>query len=72
MTAKEFISRLAPVDLERLALIFNHLGTHVGDLRLENGSRLNDGTDFAAFLCELGTAARFQENALRPTRGVSV
>jgi hypothetical protein len=59
MNAKEFIAHLAPVDLDRLALIFNYLGDHAHEARLLNGGRLHDLTDFAAFFHELASASKF-------------
>jgi hypothetical protein len=58
MTAKEFVSRLAPVDLDRLALIFNFLADHEHDLQLESGLPLRDGIDFEAFHREVATACK--------------
>jgi hypothetical protein len=37
---------------------FLFLAGHAHELRLENGERLNDGTDFKVFLCELALAAK--------------
>jgi len=56
--ADEFIAHLAPVDLHRLALIFDWLGDHAEDLRTGDGQHLNDATDWAAFLHEVAAAAR--------------
>ena len=58
MIADEFIAHLAPVDLHRLALIFDWLGDHAEDLRTGDGQRLLDATDWAAFLHEVAAAAR--------------
>ncbi len=68
LTAKEFVARLAPVEFERLVLIFNYLADHAHELRLISGDRLNDILDFAAFLRELAAALRFPESTEVPDR----
>jgi hypothetical protein len=66
MTAQEFVSHLAPVDLERLALIFNFLADHGHVLQLESGEFLRDGLDFSAFHREVATACKFPERESQP------
>ncbi len=61
MTAKEFVCHLAPVELERLASIFNFLAEHEHELQLASGQPLNDGLDFAAFLREVAAALQFPD-----------
>jgi hypothetical protein len=72
MTAKEFVSRLAPLQLERLALIFNYLADHEHELRLEGGGRINDNLDCAAFHRELAAACKNSEDSHAPRSGFNV
>ena len=65
MTAGEFIARLAPVDLDRLARIFDCLADHGHELHLESGQALRDGIDFIAFHREVAVAARLRGSAGR-------
>lgn len=56
MTAREAIADLQhakePVEF------FLYLAAHAHELRLTNGARLNDSTDFKAFLVELAEATK--------------
>jgi hypothetical protein len=58
MTAQDFISKLAPAELERMGLIFELLSIRIPDAELVNGSHLRDASDFMAFLLELSAAAK--------------
>jgi hypothetical protein len=67
MTAEEFIAKLAPVELERLSLIFHYLALQTFELHLQNGDPVRDAYDFASFLEELSFAAKIahaQQNTL--------
>lgn len=61
MTAQEFVFRLAPTDMDRLAAVFNYLADNMHEMRLLTGERLRDELDFAAFHRELAAACRFRE-----------
>jgi len=56
MTPKEIVSRLAPVELDRLRLIFTFMASHAGDFELESGARLLDAGDWKEFLHEAADA----------------
>jgi hypothetical protein len=56
MKAQEIVANLAPVDLERLRLIFMYLAAHAGELRLASDARLLDSSDWKEFFHELGDA----------------
>lgn len=71
MNAKEFVSRLAPVDLPRLALIFDYLADRQHELRLADGQPLNDGLDFSAFHRELAAACKMAEDTKVQSEAVS-
>jgi len=55
MTAKEAISNLRAANADLPVEYFLYLAAHASELRLTNGARLNDSTDFKAFLVELAT-----------------
>ncbi len=54
MTPDELVANLAPVDLERLRLIFLYVATNAYELTLADGRRLLDGTDWKEFFHQLG------------------
>ncbi len=62
MTPREFVRNLAPVELDRLALIFNFLADHGYELTLESGLGLRDATDFIAFHREMAMALKFSQS----------
>jgi hypothetical protein len=53
MTPKELVSRLAPVELERLRLIFLFLAANAHELRTNADCRLLDASDWKEFLHEV-------------------
>jgi hypothetical protein len=53
VTAAEFVSKLSPVDLERLITIFLFLADNSHTLRLRDGGFLRDGTDTKQFFIEV-------------------
>jgi hypothetical protein len=61
MTAKEFIAKLPPGELDRFGVIFHYLSDHIIDARLQSGMRLIDLTDVRAFLYEVALAARIAD-----------
>jgi hypothetical protein len=65
VTAQEFIAHLAPLDMNRLALVFDWIADHASELRLNGGQRLLDSIDWSAFLHEAAVAARNSETAIR-------
>jgi hypothetical protein len=65
VTAKEFVSRLAPVDFPRLRLIFQWLAANATSLQTLSGMPLHDATDWKEFLHEVADA--LAEGAGRPT-----
>ena len=58
MTAQEAISNLRASNAELPVEYFLYLAAHACELRLTNGMRLNDVTDFKAFLLELAEATK--------------
>ena len=62
MTAQDFIAKLAPVELERLSLIFHRLADGITEARLRTGMRLIDLTDVKAYLYELALAAKVRDS----------
>lgn len=59
MTARDFIAKLAPEELDRLSGMFRHLAEHITEARLSTGLRLIDLTDVRAYFYELASAADF-------------
>lgn len=58
MTAKELIDDLLFLGPQDLNVILSYIADHASEARLAGGERLNDVTDFKAFLRELGEAWR--------------
>jgi hypothetical protein len=58
MTATEAYSNCVACGAKEPMEFFLYLAGHAHELRLENGSRLDDGTDFKAFLLEFALAAK--------------
>lgn len=56
MTPKELVTRLAPVELERLRSIFLFIAANAHELRCESGTQLRDASDWKEFLHEVGDA----------------
>lgn len=56
MAAQEAISNLR--DAHEPVEFFLYLAAHAHELRLSNGARLNDGTDWKAFMVELAEATK--------------
>lgn len=56
MTAQEAISNLR--DAHEPVEFFLYLAAHAHELRLSNGARLNDATDWKAFMVELAEATK--------------
>lgn len=69
MTAKEFIAKLPPGELDRFGVIFHYLSDHIIEARLQSGLRLIDLTDVRAYLYEVALAARIADP--RQCRSVS-
>jgi hypothetical protein len=64
MTAKEAIANLRLMGHQPIGYVaFLYLAAHADEARLAGGERLNDATDFAAWLIELANAVRAQEPA---------
>jgi hypothetical protein len=53
MTAKEFVSHLAPLDLPRIARMFDMIGLRIHEFRLGGGQRISDATDFSMLMQEI-------------------
>ena len=64
MTPKEIVSRLAPVDFERLRLIFSFLAANADELKVESGLHLLSRGDWKEFLNEM--ADELAEAAIPP------
>lgn len=62
MTAADFIAKLAPVEMERMSLIFDYLSHFTLEARLRNGRRLCDVMDFSLWLEELSEEAKAAQN----------
>jgi hypothetical protein len=58
MTAREAIANLRAVSAELPVEYFLYLAAHSCELCLSSGGRLNDATDFKAFLVELAEATK--------------
>jgi hypothetical protein len=58
MTAAEAYANCLEAGAKDPIEFFLYLAGHAHELRLENGSRLNDGSDFRQFLYEFALAAR--------------
>lgn len=61
MTAKELIDHLRACGPQDLNVVFHYIADRVPELRLEDGQRLLDSTDFTVCLRELGKAWREAE-----------
>ena len=62
MTAKEAIVELCRRGAHDPTACFLYLANHVAEFRLSDGQRLNDGTDFIAWLRELAEASEDQDS----------
>lgn len=58
MTARDFIAKLSPFELERTALIFEYLAVCIPDCQLLRGAHLHDASDFMAFALEVSAEAK--------------
>jgi hypothetical protein len=56
MTPKEIVSRLAPVELDRLRLIFKFMAANAHELTCDSGEKLRDASDWKEFLNEVADA----------------
>jgi hypothetical protein len=65
MTASDFVERLAPIDLDRQALIFAYLAEHIHEARLASGMGLLDLSDVRAFLHEVALTAKVSRRDFR-------
>lgn len=53
LTSRAFVKNLAPVELERIMHIFLFLANNAGELRTNDGLRLNDSADWRQFFKEV-------------------
>jgi hypothetical protein len=58
MTAPDIIAHLYRDGEPEPGLVFAYLAIHVGQIRLLDGQRLNDASDFKVFWCEMAEATR--------------
>lgn len=66
MTARELVSTFRPLSFPATEDFFLYLAAHIPEMRLSDGQRLNDATDFAAFLRELADVLESQRTCRAP------